>query len=123
VPGKGEAAARHVRIELPSITSGQNSPVQMMDAASTQRLRPRGSALTSMRERAAHIGAAFRVESRPLAGTSVTTVVPVASSGSLIAGPAAGIRAETERFARLLAFARNAVRGGARYAHNFRRLW
>jgi signal transduction histidine kinase len=37
-----------------------------------------GFGLTSMRERAEQIGASFRVESRPLAGTSVVVTVPLA---------------------------------------------
>lgn len=117
------AAAHHVRIEVhfdderAEFTIADDGHGFDPEAAST------GFGLTSMRERAAHIGAAFRVESRPLAGTSVTTVVPVASSRSLIAGPATGIRATTERFARLLVIARKGVRASARYAHSFRRLW
>jgi signal transduction histidine kinase len=71
-----------------------------------------GFGLLSMRERAAQIGAGFRVESRPSAGTSVTLTVPTepAEGGRLIARAAAALRRGRRRMSRLPEIARGAVR-------------
>jgi signal transduction histidine kinase/streptogramin lyase len=76
-----------------------------------------GFGLTSMRERAAQIGATLQLESRPLAGTSVTVTIPVADGGPVMARPAAIARATAQQIAKLPNIARRAiiaVRTGAR---------
>jgi signal transduction histidine kinase len=80
-----------------------------------------GFGLTSMRERAAQIGAVLHMESRPLGGTSVTVTVPLADGGLATARPAAIARAAARRIAKLRGIARRgviAVGAGAR-----RRFW
>jgi signal transduction histidine kinase len=70
------AAARQIGIDV----SFERSQVQITVSDDGRGFDPSaasdGFGLTSMRERAAQIGATFRLDSRPQAGTSVTVTVP-----------------------------------------------
>jgi signal transduction histidine kinase/ligand-binding sensor domain-containing protein len=84
-----------------------------------------GFGLTSMRERAAQIGAVLRVEGRSPAGASVTLSVPVepAEDRGVVARVATAVQVSLQRASRLPAMAANAVRAiGSRTRRWFSRL-
>jgi signal transduction histidine kinase/streptogramin lyase len=111
------ASARQIRIELRFDLDSAHLTVvddgRGFDPASSSD----GFGLTSMRERAAQIGGVLHLESRPLAGTSVTVTVPVAGRGPMTARPAAIVRAIAQQMMKLPKIVRRAiiaVRVGAR---------
>src|SRR5439155_15633254 len=93
--------ARQIRIELRFDRDSAHLTVvddgRGFDSASPSE----GFGLTSMRERAAQIGGALHLESRPLAGTSITVTVPVADRGSAAARPVAIVRASAQEITKL----------------------
>jgi signal transduction histidine kinase/sugar lactone lactonase YvrE len=103
------AAARQIRIEL----GFDRDRVQLTVSDDGKGFDPAcssdGFGLTSMRERAAQIGAELRIDSHPLAGTSVTVSVSALEGGPAAARAGAFARRIGQRMTRLRENARSAL--------------
>jgi signal transduction histidine kinase len=111
------AAARQIRIELRFDRDLVQLRVIDDGRGFDSALPSDGFGLTSMRERAAHIGAAFLVESHPLAGTSVTVTVPLRGGATVTARILTVARAGAQPVMRLPKITRGGLMtlgGGAR---------
>jgi signal transduction histidine kinase/ligand-binding sensor domain-containing protein len=106
------AAARRIRIDLQFEPNTARLTIAD-DGCGFDRTSPsHGFGLSSMRDRAAQIGAELRIDSRPSAGTSVTLTAPtnLAQGSQIPARGATALQGARHRMSRLAALARNAAR-------------
>jgi signal transduction histidine kinase/ligand-binding sensor domain-containing protein len=112
------AAARRIEIELRFEREQAQIFIRDDGRGFDQAATAGGFGLTSMRERAAHIGAALRVRSDALEGTSVTVTIPVAPperAPALALAAAGGISQHLAKLRRIIQsrfVAMRAARGG-----------